>query len=1157
VTDRSEDPLLVDVEGHTECLLGNEAIVRGALESGVAFAAGYPGTPSSEVTDSFARVAEARGIKFEYSVNEKIAIEMCFGASLAGARSICAMKHLGLMYGGDPLSTIPYVGTVGGMVIVSAGDPSCRTSPNEQDQRMLAPMLHIPMLDPSTPKEACEMTRFAFELSEKSRLPVVIRPTTRVCHSRQVITFRRLQEPKVTGFVRDPQRFVPVPQNARRLRIELKDRLKTAERMLSESEFLRVEGRGDIAVLASGAPAGTCADLLLESGLLSKLKLITLGSVYPLPESRLVAMLSGVKRLLVVEELSPYLEDSLTVLCSRNNLPVEILGKRTGHFPVEFEYDPEMIREVIHDELKLGPAARAPREVEPVTPRPPTLCPGCPHRAAQFAARTVFGDSALYFNDIGCYTLGYGPPLNTADALLCMGAGFTLAAGVSRVTGERTVGIMGDSTFFHSGMTPLLNAVKENVNMVAVILDNLVTAMTGFQKSPLVELSDDNLRRTTSIESVVRALGARHVEVVDPHDLPATITAFERARDATGVSVVITQRACPVYLARETHQAYKIATYRVDSSRCQTCGREELGLRCSEGFSEGFQQHMARSRAMESGEETEPRPASAPCSDRCPLGLCIQGFVGQIAGGQYQNAYNIIVSQICLPETVCRVCHQPCQEVCIHSSRMDEPVAINELKRFAVEWAVREGVPYEPERDPPSSKKVAVVGTGPSGLSAAHDLLLRGHAVTLYDSAEKPGGLLRTGIPPYRLPREALERDIQRILSLGAEFVPNTALGKNLTLQDLLLKFDAVYLGIGAQKWMKLKLEGKTDGPPIVDAMEYLESINQGQPIPTARRVVVVGGGNAAVDAARTALRQGAKQVLIAYRRRREDMPAINLEITAARREDIELRTQLMPIRVRRGELICLRTEPGDPDESGRGRPVPVMGSEESLECDQIIAAIGQAPDPELPAQEDIPLDREPDGSIRVNPETQQTSQEKVFAGGDVVLGSKTVTDAMATGRRAAWGIDRLLRGKAAADRRPPPPRVDFNRKPATRPGVDRADRMPRQQPVEIPPSERTRDFTEVVLPFKEHQAKAEAARCMVCGLCGNCRTCIDLFGCPAFYVEDNRIHIDTELCMGCGVCAEICPNSAIVRVEESQEDRTVEPAFGPVESPEDQEECK
>jgi indolepyruvate ferredoxin oxidoreductase alpha subunit len=203
------------------------------------------------------------------------------------------------------------------------------------------------MLDPSTPEEACEMTRFAFELSEKSNLPVVLRPTTRVCHSRQVITYKRLQDPEVTGFMRNPQRFVPIPHNARRLRGELKERVKTAERMLSKSEFLRVEGKGNIAVLASGAPAGTCADLLLESGLLSELKFITLGGVYPLPEKRLLALLSGVKRLLVVEELSPYLEDALTVLASRNNLPVEILGKRTGHFPGEFEYDPEMIRELI------------------------------------------------------------------------------------------------------------------------------------------------------------------------------------------------------------------------------------------------------------------------------------------------------------------------------------------------------------------------------------------------------------------------------------------------------------------------------------------------------------------------------------------------------------------------------------------------------------------------------------------------------------------------------------------------------------------------------------------------------------------------------------------------------------------------------------------
>ena len=220
-SDTGAEPLLHDAEGHVAFLLGDEAIVRGALEAGVGFACGYPGTPASEVLGAFARIAAAQGIAFEYSVNEKVALEMAFAASLAGARSLCAMKHLGLMYAGDPLSTIPYVGTVGGMVVVSAGDPSCQTSPNEQDQRHLGPMLHIPVLDPSTPQEAHEMTRLAFDLSDQSRLPVLLRITTRVAHSRARVRCGRLRQPRVTGFVRDPERFVPIPENARRLRLQL------------------------------------------------------------------------------------------------------------------------------------------------------------------------------------------------------------------------------------------------------------------------------------------------------------------------------------------------------------------------------------------------------------------------------------------------------------------------------------------------------------------------------------------------------------------------------------------------------------------------------------------------------------------------------------------------------------------------------------------------------------------------------------------------------------------------------------------------------------------------------------------------------------------------------------------------------------------------
>ncbi|MCP3960961.1 MAG: hypothetical protein GY719_24205, partial [bacterium] len=684
------DPLLADSEdpeGRVAFLLGNEAIVRGALEAGVGFACGYPGTPSSEVTDSFARVSEARGIEFEYSVNEKVALEMAFAASLAGARSICAMKHLGLMVAGDPLSTIPYIGVVGGMVIVSAGDPSCHTSPNEQDQRYLGPMLHLLTLDPSTPQEAYGMTRMAFALSEESRLPVLLRITTRVAHSRAAVRCGRLlqpgvatsgagREPRMRGFVRDPSRFVPIPANARRLRLEIKERLETARRLMA-GLFRRT---GDLApgsggngvrqaILASGAPAATCADLLREYGLEDRVILASLGGVHPLPEAELVELLGEVDRILVVEELSPFIEDAVAALCARHGLDTEILGKRTGHLPEEYEYQPEVVRRGLHAALGLGTPPAAEPEIpsvppggtrgeNTVAPRPPVLCPGCPHRSTYFAVRTAFGDDCLYFNDIGCYTLGFGPPLDTADALVCMGAGLTLAAGVSRVTGQRTVGFIGDSTFFHSGMPPLLNAIKEDVSMVAVILDNEVTAMTGFQESPTSGAGKRSHR--VSIEGVVRALGAGHVETVDPADLAATITAFERARDAEGVSVIIAQHPCPIHVTRDTGaEPYGSVRYQIDPSRCRSCGREgppgggqanSCGLRCDQGVTRPFERQMARGRALEiisdqtlAARDPVARDPVAPCAVQCPLGLCIQGYAAHIAAGQYRDALELIM----------------------------------------------------------------------------------------------------------------------------------------------------------------------------------------------------------------------------------------------------------------------------------------------------------------------------------------------------------------------------------------------------------------------------------------------------------------------------------------------------------------------------------
>ena len=1132
------DPLLVDVEGHVECIMGNEAIVRGALEAGVGFASGYPGTPSSEVTDSLARVAGERSIQFEYSVNEKIALEMAFAACLTGVRSICAMKHLGLMVAGDPLSTIPYVGVVGGLVIVSAGDPSCHTSPNEQDQRHLGRMLHLPVLDPSTPDEALQMTKMAFAMSEDSELPVLMRITARISHSRAPVRYGKLSEPRPGRFQRDPGRFVPIPVNARRLRGEIDGRMQRA--LVHTTSLYRQSGEGKLAIVSSGAPAATTEDLLAELGVEEHFVHARVGGVHPLPEEPLLALLGGVERVLVVEELSAYLEDALLGLCARRQVQVEVLGKHSGHLPEAFEYGPEIIerglRRAFQDrvpDLALGEeVAELGGELAPVPPRPPVLCPGCPHRATYFAARAAFSDEQLYFNDIGCYTLGYGPPLNTADALLCMGAGITLADGVSRVTGERTVGFIGDSTFFHSGMPALLNAIKARSNIVVVVMDNEVTAMTGFQESPSAKLERSSPPRRVDIEGVVRALGADHVERFDPTNQPIAIAAFERARDAKGVSVLVSEHPCPVHVGTSTGLS-EGATFVIDTLSCQSCGREAVGLRCDQCTSTGQERHMSRARALECQDSPAARASVAACTTACPLGLCVQGYAGHIASGQYQQALGLIMSRLPLPDSVCRVCHRPCEDVCVRTD-LDGAVAINDLKRFVMDWAATEGARYEPEREADHGKSVAIVGAGPSGLGAAHELRLRGYQVTLLDAAPEPGGLLRYGIPRFRLPADALDRDIARILELGVAFEGGVRLGDTVQLSELLARgHDAVFLAVGAARSSDLRLEPPTDGPELVDALRYLESPDEVQ---AAGRVVVVGGGNAAMDAARTAARQGAQAVVVAYRRERDDMPALRDEVEEALAEGIDLRTQLQPLRLVGGAkkgLLCVRTEPGPPDESGRRRPQVVAGSEILIEADRVVAAIGQSPELGF-AQNGEPLARTSDGHLKVDARTGQTSHPQIFAGGDVTQGERTVTDAIADGLRAAWGIDSVLRGQEAADRRKPPPRrgdwptLGQGERAAL---LSRVDRGERARPEHLQADERRQSFREVAQVLGEAAAQAEARRCMVCGQCGNCRSCIDLFGCPAFHLEGGRVAIDPLVCTACGQCAGFCPNGAIKQV--------------------------
>ncbi|MEI8258644.1 MAG: FAD-dependent oxidoreductase, partial [Deltaproteobacteria bacterium] len=609
-----------------------------------------------------------------------------------------------------------------------------------------------------------------------------------------------------------------------------------------------------------------------------------------------------------------------------------------------------------------------------------------------------------------CYTLGYGEPHQTADALLCMGAAFTLAAGVARMTHKRTVGFVGDSTFFHAGMPALLDAIQQQANVVAVVLDNGVTAMTGFQDTP--GMPSKHHATAASIEDVARALGAQHVEVVDPYDLAPTIAAFKRAKNAKGPSVIVARHACPVHEARESGRIARPTSYEVDTSKCRQCGRDELGLRCDVPVTQGYERSLGRARSVRTDDT--PEPAVAPCAARCPLSLCVQGYAGHIAAGEYREALSHVLTNTVLPESVCRVCDRPCEDACVRKG-LDEPVAINGLKRFVVSWAARE----RPELlrapiVPTHGGRVAIVGAGPAGLSAALDLRTRGYEVTLHDAADRPGGLLATGVPRYRLPPEALARDVSRVLEAGVNFVGGSALGRDITLDALLAANDAVVLAVGAWKGRRLAIEGETvsGAPARVDALTFLADVARGSAMSAVRRVAVIGGGNAAIDAARSARRLAPDvQVVVACLEWRAEMPALRDEIDEAEREGIVVRSRVEPVRFERGAVMVRAL-----DDDRR---------ETAIEADLVIVAIGQETDLAFLKADAPDLARTPDGMLAVDPETCCTSHPRIFAAGDVVPGPRTVTAAIAWGLRAGWGVDASLRGIDDASERVPPARPE------------------------------------------------------------------------------------------------------------------------------------
>ncbi|MBU1342048.1 MAG: indolepyruvate ferredoxin oxidoreductase subunit alpha [Proteobacteria bacterium] len=570
--------LLNDSPGKKIMLLGNEAIARGAIEAGVAFATTYPGTPSSEISLNLFQMSQESDLYFEYSTNEKVALEVAAAAANSGLRTFCMMKHVGLNVAADPLMTLAYVGVTAGMVILTADDPSMFSSQNEQDNRYYAKFGNLPMLEPSSVPEAKEMIKYAFELSEELKQPVLLRTTTRINHSNAFVTFGDMKKRITKGrFIREPSRCVTVPAVSRQLHVKVLEKMGRAKDICETSDFNLVQGSGAFGIITNGVSFHYAIDAIKDLDIENNTKILRIGFSNPLPEKQIKNFLSGCDKVLVIEEGEPFMEEAVKAFAQEEGIIIPINGKSEALFSRLYEYDPAMVRKNMADYFGIAYTKKENLSVEnvPKIPmRPPNLCSGCSHRATFYEVQQAAkGMDIICPNDIGCYTLGFLPPLSTGDFVICMGSSVSTSCGFSKATDQKVISFIGDSTFFHSGITGLVNAVFNHHNFTLVILENDITAMTGHQPHPGVDMERFGLEGygRINIEKLVRALGVEHVSIVKPFKVKKSIETIKEALKFKGVSVVISQEPCALYaksLKLLKPRAFKISDKCVDHKDC-------------------------------------------------------------------------------------------------------------------------------------------------------------------------------------------------------------------------------------------------------------------------------------------------------------------------------------------------------------------------------------------------------------------------------------------------------------------------------------------------------------------------------------------------------------------------------------------------------------
>lgn len=530
-------------------MLGNEAVARGAYEAGCSVASAYPGTPSTEITEAIAKQYDE--IYSEWAPNEKVAMEVAIGASFGGARAICAMKHVGLNVAADPLFTVSYTGVNGGLVIMVADDPGMHSSQNEQDSRNYARASKVPMLEPTNSQECKDFVKEAFSISEQFDTPVIVRLSTRIAHSQSVVELNDKEDYKLKEYIKDAGKYVMMPAMARKRHVVVEKRMADLRAFSDISELNRVEmDSSDIGVITSGIAYQYVKEAMPNASVLK------LGMVYPIPEKLIADFAGKVKTLYIVEELEPFFEDQIL------KMGIKVIGKEK--LPVMGELSSQIIAERLLGKTIENIDASA----QPVPVRPPVMCPGCPHRGMFYVLKKL---KLNVSGDIGCYTLGALAPNESIDTCVCMGASIGVAHGMEKARGtefgKKTVAILGDSTFIHSGITGLIDIVYNKGNSTVLILDNSITGMTGHQQNPTTGFTiKGEPTKQVDLELLCKAVGIERVTVVDPFDIKEFEKVVKTETQIEEPSVIISQRPCAL-LKNVKYEGVQT----INQDKCKTC----------------------------------------------------------------------------------------------------------------------------------------------------------------------------------------------------------------------------------------------------------------------------------------------------------------------------------------------------------------------------------------------------------------------------------------------------------------------------------------------------------------------------------------------------------------------------------------------------------